>query len=449
MIKFPDNFLWGTATAAHQVEGGNDNNDWWDWEQTPGHVKNGDKSTVACDWWKGARYRDDFALAQSLHTRAHRLSVEWSRIEPREGEWSADAIAFYRRVLTELRERGMTPLVTLHHFTNPRWLVQKGAWETPRIIPLFERYVGKVVAELGDLADFWVTINEPTVYTFISYINGAWPPGKKDFALAMRVGENMLRAHVAAYRAIHAAQPHARVGIAHSITPLKPANPRSALNRALANLQYRIYNWRLLGALEDGKLRTLFFPTRSIPEAKGAHDFIGVNYYFSRRMAVDWKMPMQLFGRQLPAQPWGVPYEDEISQWVGKGDINPDGFAETVLRCTRFGKPIYITENGIGGPSDDLRPHYLVKHIAAMHRAIQAGADVRGYFHWTLTDNFEWAEGYWLRFGLIHNDFATQARTPKPSAAIYARIARENAIASDLVEKYGNTRRVGTAPAHH
>ncbi len=427
-LRFPPDFLWGTATAAHQVEGGNANNDWWDWEQIPGKIESGDTSRVACDWWKGKRYREDFALAQSLNLNAHRLSVEWSRLEPREGEFSADAFTFYRRVLTELRERGMTPLVTLHHFTNPRWLAVKGAWETPAVIPLFERYAEKAVRELGDLADFWITINEPTVYTFISYINGAWPPGKRDFVLAMRVGENMLRAHVAAYRAIHAAQPRARVGIAHAITPLEPANPQSALNRALANLLHRIYNHRLLDALDDGRLRTFLAPAKDIPEAKGAQDFIGLNYYFSRRMAVDLRMPFQLCGRQLPAQPWGVAYDDELLQWVGKGDINPEGFAETIESCARFGRPIYVTENGICDRDDELRPRYLIQHLAALHRAIQTGADVRGYFYWTLTDNFEWAEGYGLRFGLIHNDFATQKRTLKPSAHLYARIARENAM---------------------
>ncbi|MBI3740321.1 MAG: glycoside hydrolase family 1 protein, partial [Chloroflexi bacterium] len=233
-LKFPDNFLWGTATAAHQVEGGNANNDWWDWEQIPGKIKNGDDSAVACDWWRSARYHADFDSARDLNTRAHRLSIEWSRIEPRENEWSADAFAFYRRVLSALRARGMTPLVTLHHFTNPRWLAQMRGWENSRVIELFERYVTEVVKELGDLCDFWVTINEPTVYVFAGYISGAWPPGKNKFALAMRVGENLLRAHIAAYRAIHARQPSARVGIANSITPLQPANSDSAINRALA-----------------------------------------------------------------------------------------------------------------------------------------------------------------------------------------------------------------------
>ncbi len=180
MLKFPERFMWGAATAAHQVEGGNENNDWWEWEQAPGHIQNGDKSTLACDWWKGERYRQDFDLAKSFGHNAHRLSVEWSRIEPREGEWDADAIAYYRRVLTALRERGITPLVTLHHFTNPRWLRAQGAWETRAVVPLFERFVERVVRELGDLCDFWVTINEPIIMMHANVTSLATgPPAKK------------------------------------------------------------------------------------------------------------------------------------------------------------------------------------------------------------------------------------------------------------------------------
>lgn len=409
------------------------------WEQTPGHIRHGDTSTVACDWWKGERYRDDFDLARSLHQNAHRLSVEWSRIEPREGEWNADAIAFYRRVLSALRERGMTPLVTLHHFANPRWLRAKGAWETEAIVPLFERFAMRAAQALGDLCDFWVTINEPMVYAYTGYVNGNWPPGKKDFGLAMRVLTNVLRGHSAAYHAIHRAQPGARVGLAHNILPFKPANPNSALNRAIARLQDYAYNRVFLLALEDGRVRFPMGVGVRVPEANGAQDFIGLNFYFTRRVAVDFSQPGTFFGRTLPAKPWGVSYDDELREWFGKGDIDPESFYRTVKWLAEYGKgkPIYVTENGVPDRNDELRPRCLITYLGALHRAIDEGAPVKGYFHWTLVDNFEWIEGYALRFGLIANDLATQTRTPKPSAAIYARIARENGIADDLIEKYG------------
>jgi len=438
MLKFPDGFLWGTATSAHQVEGGNDNNDLWDWEQVPRHIKNGDKSTVACDWWKGERYREDFDIAKSLHQNAHRLSVEWSRLEPREGEWSADAFAFYRRVLSALRKRGMEPLVTLHHFTNPRWLVQKGGWETEAVVPLFERFAAKIVEELGDLCDSWVTLNEPNVYQFTGYIDGNWPPGKKDFGLAMRVGVNMLRAHAAAYRAIHRVQPNARVGVAHHIRPLKPANSRSSLNRVIAGFQDRIFNRLFPLALQDGRVRFPMGIGVRVPEAVRTQDFLGLNFYCSGRVAVDFSQPSRMFGRQLPPKPWGFSMDEELQQWFGYGDLDPDAFCETTKWLGRYGegKPIYITENGVCDTHDEIRPRVLIAYLAALHRAIQDGAPVKGYFHWTLTDNFEWQEGYWLNFGLIRNDLITQTRTPRPSAQVYARIARENGIADELMERY-------------
>ena len=436
-LKFPDGFLWGAATAAHQVEGGNDNNDWWDWEQTPGHIQNDDKSTVACDWWKGERYREDFDLAKSFNHNAHRLSVEWSRIEPREGEWNPEAIAYYRRVLTALRERGMTPLVTIFHFTNPRWLRAKGAWETDAVVPLFERFATQVVQELGDLCNFWVTINEPVVYAYASYVDANWPPGKKDFGLAMRVLVNTLRGHAAAYRAIHRLQSHARVGIAHHIRPLKPHNPASWLNRQIAAMGHHTLNQAVLLLLSDGRLR---FPLGRgrIPELIDTQDYIGLQHYFSSRVVFDVTKPLTLFSRTMPPKPWGVSYEAELQKWFAHADLDPESLYHTCRWMARFGKPIYITENGICDPTDEIRPRYLVAHLAQLHRAIQAGIPIQGYFHWALMDNFEWKEGWGLKFGLIEVDLVTQKRTPRPSAEIYARIIRENGIADELMDKYAH-----------
>ncbi len=427
-LSFPDGFLWGTATAAHQVEGANDNNDWWDWEQTPGHIQNGDTSAAACDWWKGERYRADFDLAKSLNQNAHRLSVEWSRIEPREGEWNADALAFYRRVLGALRERGMTPLVTLHHFTNPRWLIPKGAWETEAVVPLFERFATKVVQELDDLCDFWVTINEPFVYAFSGYSDGNWPPGKHDFALAFRVLANMVRGHAAAYRAIHQLQPHAHVGVAHHMRRFIPAHSHLPLDRWAAGLRDRLANRLFFLALIDGKLR---FPMRgSAPDIAGTQDFIGVNYYFAERSAFHLGSPGQLFSRSIKPV-WHAPVPPFA------GEINPGGFYDFLKEHAAYGKPIYVTENGLFDLGDETQARYLVAHLVQVQRAIAQGVPIKGYFWWTLVDNFEWAEGFTARFGLYHLDVPTQARTPRPSADVYARIARENGIAEELLEKYG------------
>ncbi len=433
MLKFPDGFSWGAATAAHQVEGRNDNSDWWDWEQTPGHIRQGGSSEVACDWWKGERYREDFDLARTLHQNAHRLSVEWSRIEPREGEWNGEAITFYRRVLTALRERGMRPLVTLHHFSNPRWLMQKGAWETPAVVPLFERYSARVVQELGDLCDFWVTINEPSVYALLGYNDATWPPGKSDFKLVFRVLSNMVRGHAAAYHALHRLQPQAQVGIAHHFRRFSPANPDSRLDRWSARLRDRMNNRLPFLPLLDGKLR---FPmSGTISDAVGTQDFIGVNYYFTERCAFALNRPLQLFTRQV-ASDWPA----EAPAFAA--DIDAGGLYEFTREMSVYRKPIYVTENGLFDLGGDRQTRYLVSHLAEVHRALREGAPVKGYFHWTLTDNFEWGEGWTARFGLFHLDPSTQVRTPRLSARVYGRIAAENGIADDVLAAYAPELRI-------
>lgn len=428
---FPNGFLWGSATAAHQVEGANDNNDWWDWEQKPGHIRNGDKSIVACDWWKGERYREDFDLARSLHQNAHRLSVEWSRIEPSEGEWNSEAIGFYRRVLTALHQCGMKPLVTLHHFSNPRWLAQRGAWETEAVVPLFERFVAKVVQELGDLCDFWVTINEPFVYTFSGYNDGNWPPGKRNFRLAFRVLANMVRGHAAAYHAIHRLQPDAQVGVAHHFRRFLPANPQSPLDQWSANLRDFLTNRLFFLSLVDGKLRFPMSVGSRVPEAADTQDFIGVNCYFAEKCIFHIAKPDKLFTGSLVTQwpPEAPPFA---------GIVDPTSIYFFITEHARYGKPIYITENGIFDLGGDMQARYLVSHLLQVQRAVADGAPVKGYFYWTLADNFEWAEGFNARFGLFQTDISTQVRTPRLTAEVYARIARENGISDDLVEKYGH-----------
>jgi beta-glucosidase len=422
------------------VEGGNAGSDWWDWEQVPGHVADGDRSTPACDWWGGERYREDFDRARALGQNAHRLSVEWARLEPREGAWDAAACVYYRRVLGAARERGLVPLVTLHHFTNPRWLAERGGWETVGAVPRFARYVTRVVQELGDLCDFWVTINEPGVYVYCGYNEGKWPPGKRDVRLGGRVLANMVRGHAAAYHAIHRVQPGARVGVAHHLRRFVPANPASGLDRAAAGTRDYLMNRLFLRALVDGRLRPPMSFGERVPEAVGTQDFIGVNYYFGERVAFDGRCPGLLFTRALPSDwPTGAP--------SFAGDVYAAGLYAFLVEVARYGKPIYVTENGIFDLGDETQARYLVGHVAQVERAIGRGIPVRGYFYWTLVDNFEWAEGYTVRFGLFANDPRTQTRTARPAAAVYGRIAGENGIAAEVLERYG--RPVGTGAGEY
>lgn len=408
-LDFPKGFLWGAATAAHQVEGGNHNN-WTDWENG-GHTNDGSSSGAATDHWH--LYKKDYQLLSDMHLSSYRFSVEWSRIEPREGQFNEAALAHYADMIAELKRRGITPVVTLHHFTNPIWFEEAGGWHSQKAAQRFERFVRIVTERLGEDVSLWVTINEPTLLTSLGYITGTFPPGRKNplqFATALR---NVIRAHKRAYAAIHEiaevkgwARP--TVMLAHHMTYADPATT-SRLDR----LATRLF---LFGANNFVVRATL-----------GHADAIGLNYYFYHKVRFDFKKPGFISADNLHDRP---PASD--LGW----HINPDGLYRLLLLMKRYGKPIYITENGLADAGDRLRPWSIVQHLRSVHRALKKGVDVRGYYHWALTDTFEWDNGYRARYGLAAVDFATQARTLRPSGALYGTIAEANGLPAKLVEKY-------------
>ena len=428
--RFPKGFLWGTATAAHQVEGGNSNNDWWEWEQQPGKIKNGARSGAACEHY--TRYAQDFEMLVQMGHNAHRLSIEWSRVFPERGVVDAVAVAHYRDVLETLHRHGMTPLVTLHHFTNPLWLSRGGGWENEAAIEDFRRFAELCAQEYGDLVQTWTTFNEPNVYAYQSYVLGLWPPGRRDFGVAVKVMRNMIRAHAVAYRELKAG-PHgasAMVGIAQHMRIFEAWRHWLPLDRVAAALPDAGFNHWILGACTDGRTGPPLGLPQRIPEAAGTLDWIGLNYYSRDMVAFDPRAARNLFSRTF-ARP-GSPISD-----FGM-EIYPPGIHDLLVSLTeQYGKPVHITENGVADATDALRPQALVSHLAETARAIGDGVDLRGYFHWSSMDNFEWSEGYGLRFGLVEVDFETQQRTPRPSAALYSRLIRENGLPwSDLREHY-------------
>lgn len=426
---FPDSFLWGTATAGYQVEGHSRAADFWEWEQRPGAIAGGQGSGRACDWWEGSRWREDFdRAAQDGHT-ALRLSVEWSRVEPEPGRWDESALDHYRQMAAGLRARGLTPLVTLHHFVNPIWLAERGGWENPAVVGWFERYVRRVAEALRDVVDFWATINEPNVYMYQGWVAGVFPPGKRDLLAAMRVAGQLVRAHAAAYRAIHALQPGARVGLPIHFRPIEPAQPGFLLDAWVARTQFNLFSSLFLDALRTGRLRQLGVPALAVPEARGTHDYLGLNYYTAEVARFDLTNPGELFGRRA------FPAGSEVDE-AGVYASHPPGLYESLSWAARFQLPIYITENGIGDAADRLRPRYLVSHLRQLWRAVNFNWDVRGYFHWSLVDNFEWERGWTHRFGLYGLDEATQIRTPRPSSRLFAEICRGRCLSSDLVARY-------------
>jgi len=435
-FHFPAAFKWGVATAAHQVEGENIHNDWWAWEQTDGHIKEGHTSGIACDWWSNAEA--DFDRAAAIGVNALRLSIEWSRVEPRPGVFDDSALERYSQMLQGLRERGIEPMVTLHHFTNPRWLAEQGGWAAPETVALFTRFVRRVVESLGQYCDLWCTINEPNVYGILGYLEGVFPPGQSDLKTALRVIRNMLAGHAAAYREIHTLQPDARVGLAHHMRLFDPVNPRSLLDRRVAKATDKVFNQAILTALTKGRW-TMPLGFGLAWKLRRTLDWIGLNYYTRALVTFDRTQSQSLFGRRQHAE--GAELLDG-----GYGEFYPRGMFTCLQRLARLGLPIYVTENGIPDDDDDQRPRYLLAHLHQMWHAIQLCYPVMGYYHWTLVDNFEWAEGWTLRFGLFSLDPETQARKPRRSADLYGEIIRANSITSQIVDIYAPKLRATILP---
>ncbi len=425
--SFPQGFGWGTATAAHQVEGDNHNNDFWAWEQISGTIASNHRSGKACDWWSG-RWQEDLDRAADSHQNLHRLSLEWSRIEPSPGVFDPAALAAYHDLLAGARRRGLRPMVTLHHFTNPAWFHDRGGWADPGAPELFERYVEKTLASLGGQADLWITINEPNVYAYAAYSAGAFPPGEKNLGKALQVLHHLVLAHARAYAAIHRRFPGAQVGLAHHVRGISPRSRFHPLEQLTAGLRNAVFNETVPRAVHDGWFR---LPGRRwrIPQAAGTQDFFGLNYYTREVVAFDLRRPAELFGR---------------SEHPAGGDLSPSGFLvnapdglwRALTWARGFRRPIWVTENGVEDAKDEMRPRYLAGHLRQLWRAANFNWDVRGYLHWTLVDNFEWERGWTQRFGLWELDTQTQERRKRPSADFYADICRRNGLASEAVARY-------------
>ncbi len=425
-LAFPAKFLWGTATASHQVEGNNTNNDWWAWEQQD-HIRDGTRSDLACDHYH--RFREDFELLAALHQNAHRLSLEWSRIEPTPGYFDREAIRHYRDVLEWLRRLNLEPVVTLHHFTNPLWLSSKGAWETVEVVDAFGRYVARAVDAFGDLVRYWVTINEPVVYATKGYLEGLWPPGKRSLRLLAQVLHNMILGHARATRIIRDRSPRTdvQVGVAHHLRVFDPYRPILPVDHFVARVGEAFFNRAVLLSMLKGQFQ-FPFGRGPVPDGHDGLDFIGLNYYSRDMAALDFRYPRNYFGSFFP-------HPDRPKTAAG-WEIYPEGIYRLLKFLGQFDKPILITENGVADERDELRPAFLISHLQQIHRAIREGVRVEGYLHWSALDNFEWAEGRRLRFGLIHVDYDTLERTVKPSGELYAKICAMGGLDAGMIAAY-------------
>ncbi|MBF0570688.1 MAG: glycoside hydrolase family 1 protein [Candidatus Omnitrophica bacterium] len=404
MIQFPNNFYWGAATSSYQVEGNNVNADWWPWEILAGKEKSG----PACRHYEF--YEQDFDLAKSLNHNAHRLSIEWSRIEPKEGEFSGQAVQHYIDVIKALRSRGIEPMVTLHHFTNPIWFSDSGGWVDPGSVKRFLRYCDVVTRALAPHVHFWFTINEPTIYFSHAYLWGMWPPQARSFLKTRSVRDNMVDAHIGVYRLMHKIYkelniPSPSVSFAHHMQAIVGCD-QGLKNRLAVAMRVQLYNLEILDHLTKAK----------------ALDFIGVNYYSRHLVDVhSWWIGDLLM---QTCKDNHHPLKKNFLGW----DIYPEGLALVLLSLKKYNLPVIIAENGICTTDDNERWEYIQSHLRNVHRAMSQGVNVAGYLYWSLMDNFEWAYGYAPRFGLIEIDYNTHLRTVRESAKKYADVCRTGAV---------------------
>lgn len=388
-MALPKYFVWGAATASYQVEGGIENCDW----AAAARAGKVPECGIACDHYN--RYEADFDLAKSMGHTAHRISIEWARIEPREGEFDSDAIRHYQDVLAALQKRDIEPFVTAWHFTLPDWFVARGGWLAPDSHTIFARYFAKIVGDLCAHCRHFATMNEPLVFTSNGYVQGSWPPFKKhSYITAYRIARALIRAHKAAYRKAKGECPASEIGVVkHNVY----FHVSTAITNPFARLYYTIRK----------EVRQYIWNRYFLNAIQHDTDSIGINYYFHNSEG-----------------PTAQVFKRSDMQW----DLYPEGLEHVLKEVGRYKKWVFVAEAGLADEHDTHRAWYIRELVAAIERAHDAGVDVRGFMYWSLLDNYEWACGFWPRFGLIAVDRETLARTPRPSAAEYTQILERHKL---------------------
>ncbi len=400
ILKFPKGFLWGVSTSAYQVEGGI-TNDWSQWEMNQKRLRNFRKNKIdysdficgrACDSYN--RHEEDVFLVTKLNCNSYRMGIEWARLEPREGDWNEEEFEHYREVLKNLKKNKVKIVLTIWHWTNPLWISMNGGWANGKTVAYYARFVKKVVDELGDLVDFWVTLNEPTIHVYNGYVIAKFPPKKRCLWKARLVFNNLIKAHKRAYNIIHKKYEKADVGITALVNNFEPAH------------------WWCIPEVLIAKLFHYFWNHRFLMLIKNHMDYVGFNYYFHDRII------------------WHPPFKKNLNKKVNDmgWEIYPKGIYNVIKYLAKFKKPLFVMENGTADREDKHRADFIKDHLKYVHKAISEGADVRGYFHWSLLDNFEWASGWKPKFGLYTVDRETFERKARPSAKVYADICKNNRI---------------------
>jgi beta-glucosidase len=412
---FPPGFTFGVATSAYQVEGGIEN-DWAEWERAGRLKEPHARCGRAVDHW--GRYEEDYGLAREVGASAFRLSLEWARIEPERGRVEGAALEAYRERLLRMKERGLRPVVTLHHFTHPTWFHRETPWHRPESVEAFRAYARACAPLLAGLDALVISLNEPMVLLLGGYLQGLIPPGVADAGRMLAAMENMVRAHVAAREELGAALGRVELGISQNMLAFAPDRWWHPLDRALVRLGAQAYNHAFHEALSSGRLRVSMPGVGStrveVPGAREACDFIGVNYYTRAHL------------RFVPRPPF-IDFRYKDVHGRGLTDIGwedwPEGFGHVLREVKRYGRPVWVTENGLDDRGGERRPRFLHAHLGQVLEVLAEGVDVRGYLYWSLLDNFEWLEGWGPRFGLYQVDFATLERRPTPACRYFREVA--------------------------
>jgi beta-glucosidase len=452
-MRFPENFLWGTATAAYQVEGavdegGRGTSIWDTFSHTPGKVHHDDTGDIACD--QDHRLDEDLNLMSELGMQAYRFSVAWPRIQPEgSGPTNQQGIDYYRRLVEGLRQRSIEPMLTLYHWDLPQALEDRGGWTKRETSERFAEYASVVYEALSDEVGSWITLNEPWVSAWMGYGLGVHAPGHKDSNKALAATHHLLLGHGLAMERMRSSGDNNQLGVTFNLHPGHPSRNTQADREAACRVDgqaNRLYLDPLfrgeypedvfsyygergadLSFVRDGDLQKISVPI----------DFLGINYYFRNTVR---DAPVEE-GRGVPFADLGArPVVPHAAEKTAMGwPVEPDGLTEMLVRIKDeyADVPIYVTENGRavndyidpeGGVDDEERIAYLDSHFRAAHEAIERGVNLRGYMVWSLLDNFEWAEGYSKRFGIVFVEYGTQRRVPKSSARWYSEVIKRNGL---------------------
>jgi beta-glucosidase len=417
-VKFNNQLVLGVATAATQIEGGNCGHNWNDW-YIKGNIKDHSNPARATNHYH--LWKEDALLMSEMKIKHYRMGIEWARICPNEGEVDLEVIEHYREELALLKEQGINVLLTIHHFTNPMWFEQKGAFTKKENIKFFLDFVEVIVKEFGSLVTEYITINEPNVYATNSYYFGEWPPGKKSFSQTVLVMSNMAICHIKAYQMIHHMRESmgyqdTKVSFANHVRVFDPQNSKNPWHCICSKLLDWFFQGAITKAINTGDFRWPLIRTNDISPGEYI-DFIAINYYT--------RSTISGFG-------------DGVLQDAPKNDLGWEIYPEGLVRCADhlyqlLKRPIYITENGTCDNQDAFRSKYIYEHLKVIN---DSSLPITRYYHWCFCDNFEWVEGESARFGLVHINYETQERTIKPSGEFYTRMIEASGISKELYREY-------------